>query len=678
MKKWEDYLYPNGVLKNKQSLKDLDALLLYEYNLTQTLADDLIEQPLKGNIDFNLFKELHKNLFNEIYDWAGKLREVEIRKSSDEPFFTSTKLLKKKADEIFYDLKRANYFLNDNKEKFVIHSAELLAKLNDLHPFREGNGRTTKLFLNYLAIVNGYTFNYDNVHKDVWNKMSATAHTLGDTTGLISILNSSIEPLYDLEYINKFRKSLGIPLLDKIKEPPMISQIIEGDNIMNESKKPGNPIKLPKTSKEYNDYIVNMFLEQLNQPPEEWVRGWVYASNQPKNGLSGRKYTGINSFVLSMYMASQQTSDPRFYTAGQVFGSDRKITVNKGEKAAVVISTYLFKYKDLSDGLIHLQHFEKLDEYLNKPELYEVLPPEKRVAIKYTVLYHAKQLSGIEPYKEVQREERQLDPFVAEALKAMNIPLYENIRARCPYFTESGGEKICIPPMKNFVGQEQLDSALLHELIHATGTEKRLNRDTLKNYFVSTDIRAKEELVAELGAVFALQETNVKVTKPADIKNHVSYVQSWKNHIQEKNGIEYLKEAINKAQEASNYLCGLTLERIKAKEEQNRENKSNYCMLMETLKYSEKHILDCGVEIEKADGGLCYKQNGKHLYVVFSPTTKKEDSCKLVAEEGFPNHYRIPVIARDVKDWDLIDKEIWKCLDESKYKEHENNKERER
>ncbi len=661
---YEQYIYfdtkkTNGkqVLKNKLGIFDSSELSKQERIITEINLANVNAYP-KGKFDKAHFVKFHKYLFGDIYPFAGEFKKWDLGKGQEvlggySVRYCPVQYIESSIDDCCNKLKALKKETPINELAKQI--ADNWAYLWQTHAFYEGNTRTTALFMTELLKSKGIEFNKEVMARSYHDFRNALVlYTIQKEDKLNSLILEGLQPVISKE----------------IKK--------EGDNIMNESKKPGNPIKLPKTSKEYNDYIVNMFLEQLNQPPEEWVRGWVYASNQPKNGLSGRKYTGINSFVLSMYMASQQTSDPRFYTAGQVFGSDRKITVNKGEKAAVVISTYLFKYKDLSDGLIHLQHFEKLDEYLNKPELYEVLPPEKRIAIKYTVLYHAKQLSGIEPYKEVQREERQLDPFVAEALKAMNIPLYENIRARCPYFTESGGEKICIPPMKNFVGQEQLDSALLHELIHATGTEKRLNRDTLKNYFVSTDIRAKEELVAELGAVFALQETNVKVTKPADIKNHVSYVQSWKNHIQEKNGIEYLKEAINKAQEASNYLCGLTLERIKAKEEQNRENKSNYCMLMETLKYSEKHILDCGVEIERADGGLCYKQDGKRLYVVFSPTTKKEDSCKLVAEEGFPNHYRIPVIARDVKDWDLIDKEIWKCLDESKYKEHENNKERER
>ena len=439
---------------------------------------------------------------------------------------------------------------------------------------------------------------------------------------------------------------------------------------MAENEKHFANIKLPKNMNEYNEYIVNMFLEQLNQPPEKWIQGWVYACNSPKNGITGRKYTGVNNFILSMYMAAEKTTDPRFYTAGQVFGSNRQITVNKGEKVALTISTYLFKYKDLSDGLVHLQGLEKLEEYLNKPDLYEVFPENNRIAIKYINLYHAKQLSGIEPYKEVQREERQLDNFVKEALNAMDIPLFENIQAICPYYTESGGEKICIPPMKNFISQEELDSSVLHELIHATGSEKRLNRETLRRYHESKEIRAKEELVAEIGSVFALQKTNVKATCVNDIKNHVNYVQGWRQAITSKDGAEYLREAITKAQEASTYLCDRTLERIKAKESE----KNNHAELMETLKYSEPHLIKCGVDIEKIPGGLKYIQDERELSVVFSPNTKPEDSCKILIDKENPNCYKIPVHARDVKDWQRIDNQMWKCLDESRNRDMGFNK----
>ncbi len=211
MKKWEDYLYPNGVLKNKKGIEDFDLLLAYEFAITQISNLQLLYNPIKSNIGFDLLKEMHNQLFCDIYDWAGKLRDVEIRKSVDEPFFTSTKLIKKKAEEIFYNLKRSNYFLGNSKEQFIIHSAELLAKLNDLHPFREGNGRTNKLFLSYIAIINGYQFNYNEIEQNLWIKASATAHTLGDISGLINLLKISITHINDVEYIDKFRKALSLP-----------------------------------------------------------------------------------------------------------------------------------------------------------------------------------------------------------------------------------------------------------------------------------------------------------------------------------------------------------------------------------------------------------------------------------------------------------------------------------
>lgn len=49
MKKWEDYLYPNGVLKNKLNIKDFDSLISLEYELTETINEHLLDIPIKGN-----------------------------------------------------------------------------------------------------------------------------------------------------------------------------------------------------------------------------------------------------------------------------------------------------------------------------------------------------------------------------------------------------------------------------------------------------------------------------------------------------------------------------------------------------------------------------------------------------------------------------------------------------
>lgn len=213
MKQWEDYLYSNGVLKNKKNIVDFDMLQNFEFGICQINELFLLQSPLQLPSGFQSLKLIHKTLFEDIYDWAGKTRDVEIRKSLDEPFFTSVKLINKKANEIFYGLERLNYFINDSFESFVVHIGELLVKLNDLHPFREGNGRAIKVFLNYIAISNGYFLDYSKIDANHWNQISSTAHTLGNSSQIKEVLERCITQINDSNYINSFRKALNLHLL---------------------------------------------------------------------------------------------------------------------------------------------------------------------------------------------------------------------------------------------------------------------------------------------------------------------------------------------------------------------------------------------------------------------------------------------------------------------------------
>ena len=207
---WEDYIYPSGVLRNKLNIDNFEILSQKEFLISSLLNFKIMVDPIKGNLDFDMLKKIHQSLFEPLYSWAGKLREVEMRKSIDEPFFTSVSLIKQKAVKIFYSLQRARYFINDPKEKFIIHCSELLASLNDLHPFREGNGRANKTFLNYIAIANGYIFNYKKVDEETWTIASATAHRLCLNNLLIKVLSDCIENVEDKNQIEKYRKSFNI------------------------------------------------------------------------------------------------------------------------------------------------------------------------------------------------------------------------------------------------------------------------------------------------------------------------------------------------------------------------------------------------------------------------------------------------------------------------------------
>ncbi len=77
------YCYPNSnTLKNKLNIKDRYTLFEAEKELTAIRLKELQDQPILGEFNFTHLKSIHKYIFQDIYDWAGEVRTVEIGKGN--------------------------------------------------------------------------------------------------------------------------------------------------------------------------------------------------------------------------------------------------------------------------------------------------------------------------------------------------------------------------------------------------------------------------------------------------------------------------------------------------------------------------------------------------------------------------------------------------------------------
>jgi cell filamentation protein len=154
-----DYTYTDpktGVLRNFGGIADRDALTFAETAATTKRSRELKSKPIRIKNSDALFA-IHRHLFQDIYDWAGKRRTVEISKSGKQ-FFPTTHFdnaLK------YIDGLIAEYQHIEKSDKAAIAKklAEILDNVNFLHPFREGNGRTQREFMRLLAKEKGYTLN---------------------------------------------------------------------------------------------------------------------------------------------------------------------------------------------------------------------------------------------------------------------------------------------------------------------------------------------------------------------------------------------------------------------------------------------------------------------------------------------------------------------------------------
>ncbi len=162
---WDDkYCYPNSfTLKNKLNITDPDLLMEAERKIVAVKLFDAKEHPIKGNFDLSHFLLIHKYLFEDIYEWAGKIRSVNISKGSS---FCQAMYIESSLQNIFADLKQERYLKGLEMHELIQRLAYYLGELNAVHPFREGNGRVQRLFIEYLAEKNGFHLDFSKVSSD--------------------------------------------------------------------------------------------------------------------------------------------------------------------------------------------------------------------------------------------------------------------------------------------------------------------------------------------------------------------------------------------------------------------------------------------------------------------------------------------------------------------------------
>jgi len=177
------------VLINKFGIKDEKTLLQAEIEVTQEASARWEISPEQNSFDFEHYKAIHKHLFHDLYDWAGQTRSVDISKKGTR--FCPHGDIEDLATRIFAGLKKQNYLKGLSKSKFVPSFVTLYVTTNHLHPFREGNGRTQRLFLAQLARNASYNLDFADI--DVDDLMIATiqsAHGVED--GLKRIFKKAI------------------------------------------------------------------------------------------------------------------------------------------------------------------------------------------------------------------------------------------------------------------------------------------------------------------------------------------------------------------------------------------------------------------------------------------------------------------------------------------------------
>ena len=178
-----------GVLRNRLGITDVDTLRRAEAGISAVRIAQLAARPLPGQYDLAHLQAFHRLIFGEVYDWAGELRTVSIGKGA---LFCLPHELRSRADDVFARLAGTGYLRCRPRDGFVDGLTALLAEINSLHPFREGNGRTQRAFLGQLARAAGHPVRWTGMDPAANVAASRAAHVDGDTAPLRALLNSLV------------------------------------------------------------------------------------------------------------------------------------------------------------------------------------------------------------------------------------------------------------------------------------------------------------------------------------------------------------------------------------------------------------------------------------------------------------------------------------------------------
>lgn len=153
------YVYPGtNTLRNKFGLRDAQTLQALETSLSYSRLAELDVRPLLGKFDLAHLRAIHRHIFQDVYDWAGQVRTVSIAKANS--LFALPEHIESYAAAIFAGLERENHLRGLGRKVFIKQAAYYLGEINALHPFREGNGRAQRAFMQHLAIQAGYRFDW--------------------------------------------------------------------------------------------------------------------------------------------------------------------------------------------------------------------------------------------------------------------------------------------------------------------------------------------------------------------------------------------------------------------------------------------------------------------------------------------------------------------------------------
>lgn len=276
--------------------------------------------------------------------------------------------------------------------------------------------------------------------------------------------------------------------------------------------------------------VTNRLLSIMDKGQIPWRKPWeTIGQSEPRNGITGHNYRGANFFFCLM----TEEPDQRWLTWNQI--KEAGFKVKKGAVSLPIVY-WIWFYVDPKSGQ---SSYKKVEGW------------EKRCKPKYYRVFNVREIDGIE----VQEVENRPEYIFEREPRAENfIQLYkdrpeiEQHPNRCFYNRVT--DKIGMVDKKYFARLDEYYCTLFHELIHSTGSAKRLDR--LKSKKFGDENYSIEELTAELGAAYVCAMVGINNERTEE--QTAAYLQGW--HSALRNDPKLFIQASQRAQKAVDYWTG--------------------------------------------------------------------------------------------------------------------------
>lgn len=298
---------------------------------------------------------------------------------------------------------------------------------------------------------------------------------------------------------------------------------------------------LPEVLVEARQEIVDQVIADLQTDGLRFTQPWV-ATLTPTSLVSGMQYQGGNVLHLAHRARKMGYTDNRWITFRAA--SERGWKVKKGEKSTAIEHWKLagIKSTQASDG-----------DDDSTVERLDVRP----ICVGYYRLFNVEQIDGDIPAPldkhPAYMMDKPIDAMSDTLIKSSRCPVVEGLTDSAYYSLTR--DCVNMPPRTAFQTSEGFLRTLSHELIHSTGHASALNRP-FSGAFGSEDY-AKEELVAELGAMFVASKLDIPMSydlEPSNhYYNHLAYIKSWISILEDNPNT--LFSAATQASKAANYIA---------------------------------------------------------------------------------------------------------------------------